>query len=172
LSLNRGGQLKAYRFIHFAVHGLQVDGNAALNALIFTSHAEARRQSPGAYNALRRKYGEASGDGYLRLNEIRSLRLNAELVVLSACETSLGHRLNGEGLVALPQSFLIAGARNVIASSWSVDDLATKDLMQETYRLLLRENATPAEALRAAALRLRAKYPDPFYWTAFAVYGE
>ena len=72
-----------------------------------------------------------SRDGFLRLNTIYNLRLSADLVVLSACQTALGKEVAGEGLVGLTRGFMYAGARRVIASLWQVNDLATAELMKK-----------------------------------------
>ena len=82
----------------------------------------------------------------MRAHEIYNLNLPAELVVLSACETGLRREVKEEGLVGLTRGFMYAGARRVVVSLWNVSDKATAELMARFYRLMLRENKTPADA--------------------------
>lgn len=102
------------------------------------------------------------------------MRLNAELVVLSACQTGLGREVRGEGLIGLVRGFMYAGVPRVVATLWGVDDAATATLMKRFYRGILQENLSPAAALRAAQLEmLRKKYwQSPYYWGAFVLQGE
>ena len=111
-------------------------------------------------------------DGLLHLGEVKTLGLRSDLVVMSACETSLGHVIGGEGMVGLPQAFLIGGSRAVIASLWSVDDEATSDLMKELYKNIIVRKISPKEALRKAQIVMKKRYKDPFYWAAFVIYGD
>lgn len=111
-------------------------------------------------------------DGEVRLDDLLKLELDAELVVLSACETALGEYIAGEGLVGLTRGFLQAGARRVIASLWKVDDRATAALMAHLYAGLAKGDP-PAAALRAAqdALRASARWSAPEHWAGFVVHG-
>ncbi len=86
------------------------------------------------------------------MHEIYNLRLPADLVVLSACQTALGKEIKGEGLVGLTRGFMYAGAERVVASLWQVDDLATAELMKRFYQGMLKDRLRPAEALRAAQI--------------------
>jgi CHAT domain-containing protein len=106
--------------------------------------------------------------------DIYSMRLSADLVVLSACEIALGRQIRGEGLMGLTHGFRAAGARRVMASLWRVPDAATRELMAAFYEPLLRRNETPSAALRAAQLKLLSTESrrHPYYWAAFAVYGN
>ena len=100
------------------------------------------------------------------------------MVVLSACETALGKAESGEGVIGLVQAFLIAGAKDVIASLWRVDDAATRLLMEKFYSLYLDKDhpLPPSDALRQASLWLRDSKPGgkdysaPRYWAAFVCY--
>ena len=113
-------------------------------------------------------------DGFLRANDIYNLKLPAELIVLSACQTGLGKEIKGEGLVGLTQGFMYAGARRVVVSLWNVNDKATADLMARFYRGMLREKKTPAAALRAAQVEMshQKQWQSPYYWAAFTLQGE
>jgi len=113
-------------------------------------------------------------DGFLRMHEIYNLRLPADLVVLSACQTALGKEIKGEGLVGLTRGFMHAGAQRVVASLWQVDDLATAELMKHFYRGMLKENLRPAAALRAAQIEVSrsSHWSSPYYWAGFIIQGE
>ena len=113
-------------------------------------------------------------DGFLRMSEIFNLRLPADLVVLSACQTALGKEIKGEGLVGLTRGFMYAGAERVVASLWQVDDQATARLMQHFYRGMLKENLRPAAALRAAQIEMskQKRWSAPYYWAGFVIQGE
>lgn len=113
-------------------------------------------------------------DGFLRLFDIYEMRLHADLVVLSACETSIGKDMRGEGMLGLARGFLRAGARRILASLWKVDDRATAEFMQRFYTALLRDHATPAAALVSAqqAMRRDAAWSAPYYWAPFVLQGD
>ncbi len=151
-------ELAAYRILHFATHGV-VD--------------EARPELSGLVLSLVDAQGRAQ-DGFLGLHEVYNLRLGAELVVLSACRTALGRQMRGEGLVSLARGFMYAGARQVLASLWKVDDLATAELMQRFYRGLFEHGLRPAAALRAAQLELARspRWSAPYYWAGFVLQGD
>ena len=115
----------------------------------------ARPARSGIVLSLFDRKGRAQ-EGFLGLRDVYGLRLSADLVVLSACETALGRDLRGEGLVGLTTGFLYAGVRQVVASLWRVDDLATSELMARFYRGLLQEKLPAPAALRAAQLEMAA----------------
>lgn len=122
--------------------------------------------------------GAATSNGFLQVWEIyQGLRLDAELVTLSACETALGRELTGEGVLGLTRAFHYAGARTVVSSLWKVSDQATAILMESFYGNLVKGQGK-AEALRRAQLELlrggteaAAGRSHPFYWAAFQVHG-
>jgi CHAT domain-containing protein len=152
------GDLESYRYIHFATHGLIDSRYPGLSALALSS-----------FDAL----GQPR-DGMLRLHDIYNLDLNADLVVLSACETALGREVRGEGLIGLTQGFMYAGARSVIASLWQVPDRATAELMTHFYSYLLEHDLNPAQALRRAQLDVAAarRWRDPYFWGGFVLLGD
>ena len=152
-------ELGRYRIVHFATHGL-------LN----TRHPELT----GIVLSLVDRQG-APVDGFLRLHDIFNLRLPADLVVLSACQTALGREVRGEGLVGLTSGFMYAGAARVVASAWKVDDRATAELMQRFYGAMFgAKHLAPAAALRHAQLSLQREpaWRSPYYWGAFTLQGE
>ncbi len=113
-------------------------------------------------------------DGNLELHEVFTLDLhNANLVVLSACETALGAQSRGDELVGLTRAFFQAGAPAVMTTLWPVDDAATTQLMVAFYKAL-QQGSTPATALRTAQLTLLAEpqWQSPYYWAAFSLHGD
>jgi len=150
--------LSRYRIIHFATHGLINTERPELSGIVFS---------------LVDENGQAQ-DGFLRLHEIYNLRLNADLVVLSACQSALGKEIKGEGLVGLVRGFMYAGAERVVASLWNVEDRTTAELMKRFYRNILKEGLSPASALRAAQIEmLREKqWESPYHWAGFIIQGE
>jgi len=151
-------ELSRYRIVHFSTHGLLDSRHPELSGLVLSLVDEAGRPQ----------------EGFLRLHEIYRLRLNADLVVLSACQTGLGKEVRGEGLIGLVRGFMYAGAPRVIASMWEVDDAATTELMKSFYKGVLQEKLTPAAALRAAQIEMLKKshWQSPYYWGAFVLHGE
>ena len=103
---------------------------------------------------------------------------NAELVVLSSCETARGSIRRGEGVVGMAWAFLSAGARSTVVSQWKVDSTATASLMVDFYGNMFRNKArtrmTRSESLRQASLKLMKdnRYRHPFYWAGFIVIGK
>ena len=136
----------------------------------FAAHASANRESPldSALILSRHDAGYA-----LSAREVMEVALNADLVTLSACRSAGSKTYSGEGLVGLSWAFLRAGAKNVVAGLWDVTDMSTANLMAEFYEQLVK-NVAPAEALRAAKLRLiqsPGPYRKPFYWGPFQLYA-
>ena len=109
-------------------------------------------------------------DGVLTVGDLYSLRLDADLVTLSACETGLGKVVNGDDVIGLTRGFLYAGARTIVASLWEVDDAATAQLMESFYKNLGAHDKR--EALRLAQIETRNSHPDPWYWAGFNVIGK
>jgi tetratricopeptide (TPR) repeat protein len=153
-----GRALRDYRIVHFATHGVFDSARPALSGLILS--------------LLDRRGGYRNG--YVRLHDIYNLRLNAELVVLSACDTALGTDIKGEGLIGLARAFMYAGAPRVVASLWQVSDVATAELMTRFYRGMLQRSLRPAAALAAAQREMRAtsQWADPYYWAGFTLVGD
>jgi CHAT domain-containing protein len=147
------------RFVHFACHGV-LDEAFPLESGLALSPPDPPT--------------EAGANGLLQAWEVlEGLRLDAELVTLSACQTGLGGELAGEGLLGLAWAFQYAGARSVVASLWEVSDRSTAELMRGFYRRL-GEGLPKAEALRRAQVQLlrRPATSPPWFWAAFTVIGD
>ena len=142
-----------FQVIHFATHGLISQRMPARSALVL---------APGK-----------DEDGFLQIREICRLKLESDLVVLSACETARGKVLAQEGVRGLAQAFLYAGARSVVASLWDVDDERTSLFMESFYRNLAAKKSK-VSALRAAKLELlsRSATASPRFWASFILIGE
>lgn len=111
-------------------------------------------------------------DGLLTAEDITGMDLiYTQLVVLSACDTGLGHIHRGEGVFGLRRAFRLAGARTLVTSLWRIPDLQTNELMLSFYHSVLKGEGC-ADALRAAQLALRARDPNPLYWAAFICEGD
>jgi CHAT domain-containing protein/Tfp pilus assembly protein PilF len=151
-------ELANYRYVHFATHGFLDSVHPELSGIVLTMIDEKGKPQ----------------DGFLRAHEVFNLKLAAELVVLSACQTGLGKEVKGEGLVSLTRGFMYAGAPRVVVSLWNVSDQATAELMTRFYRGMLKEGLRPAAALRAAQVSLlkERRWESPFYWAAFSLQGE
>jgi len=142
----------------------------AYAVLHIAAHGELIAASP-LFSALRLAPGELE-DGRLEVQEIYEMDLShTSLVVLSACQTQIDPAARGEEWVSLQRAFLHAGTPSVVASLWSVDDEATRELMTRFHRRL-RAGQTKAEALRLAQLEVRERYPDPYFWAAFTLAGD
>lgn len=133
------------------------------------SHGQFNTTTPLASRVLLAKTPQ--DDGSLTVNELYGLRFNADLMVLSACETGLGQIMSGDDLIGLTRAFIYSGAHNVVASLWEVDDETTAELMQDFYQAVA-TGASKTKALREAQNRLRLRYPHPFYWAAFYLTGS
>jgi CHAT domain-containing protein len=152
------GGLRDYRYLHFATHAYVDDVFPGLSWLALSQLDNKGQEQPG----------------YLRLNDIYGLRLNADLVTLGACRTGLGKQLRGEGMIGLTRGFFYAGAPRVLVSLWDVPDRETAQLMQSFYRNLLKQKLPVSEALRRAQFEMwrRNESSAPFFWAAFSLQGD
>jgi CHAT domain-containing protein len=142
----------AYDILHIAAHG-ELDPISPLFSRIFLAP-------------------DGGDDGRLSVGEVYELNLSkANLVVLSACETQLGAKSQGDDIVGLSRAFIYAGAPSIVASLWTVEDEATSQLMVSFYTHLKR-GLSKAAALQAAQKEARARHPHPYYWAAFVLTGE
>lgn len=147
--------VEAAERLHFATHGLVDERQPELSGLLLTPT------------------GKDEDDGLLQVYEIFNLSLRADLVVLSACETGLGQKVTGEGLVGLTRAFLYAGSPSVVVSLWRVGDDSAPDLMVGFYDSLDRLG-DKAEALREAKLAMirEGGSSHPYSWAPFILVGD
>jgi CHAT domain-containing protein len=149
------GQLHGYKYIHFATHGILNDSIPELSGLLLHPSS-------------------TTSDDVLHLGEIYSLDLNADLVVLSACDTGKGKVVDGEGVVGLAGGLLFAGAKNVVVSLWQVDDSVAGEVMIPFYIRFLR-NAPYRRALRDAKLEIikgGGRSARPYYWAPYVLFDS
>ncbi|MGH9328976.1 MAG: CHAT domain-containing protein, partial [Vicinamibacterales bacterium] len=150
--------LADYRFIHFATHGVVNQDVPTLSSLILSLVDRTGRPR----------------DGLVMLPDIYDMTLNADVVVLSGCQTALGKQVRGEGPIGLARAFMYAGVPRVVASLWPVDDLATTELMKRFYRGMLVDGLPPAAALRTAQRELATsrRWASPYFWAPFVLQGD
>ena len=150
-----GGDLADYKVLYFATHGILPQPNGCMQSALLTS------------------LGGATGDGLLDEKKIPQLNLDADMIVLSACDTGRhGDNSGGEALGGLVSTFVEAGARNVVVSNWEVDTRSSMRLMQDMFA---RKSASQADALAAAERSMMAspdQYSNPYFWAPFTVVGD
>jgi len=174
------GELSKYKVLHFATHGLTVPEFPELSSIVLSQVDNKEKKE----------------DGYLRMEEIAKLKIKAEFVNLSACQTGLGKLYAGEGLVGLTHAFLLAGANGLSVSLWNVADESTVKFMSGLYQLVEQEGMTYFQAINAmkrSFIRGKIstdtfnpgrgtqfiedtkakpnKLSHPFYWAPFVYYG-
>ncbi len=151
-----------YKVLHFATHAILDDRNPLYSHIL-----------------LSRTENDQNEDGLLEASELMKLDLNAELAVLSACETARGHIAAGEGIIGMSWALFVAGSPSAIVSQWKVDSARSSELMIEFHSNWLRKRGagkttmTKSEALRQAALKVfRSSYNHPVYWAGFILIGD
>jgi CHAT domain-containing protein len=153
--------VSVYKYIHISTHGFSNESNADLSGLAF-------------YNSANTNNPDSTGieDGLLYSSEIRSLDLNANLIVLSSCEGGLGKLVNEEGLIAISRDFINAGTPNVIYSLWNVLDKNTSSLMIDFYKGVL-AGKTYSKSLQEVKIKMlediNTSYPK--IWSSFILMG-
>jgi len=155
-ALSDANLLKNYKILHFATHGFVLPENPDLSAIVLAQN------------------DSGNNDGYLNVLEISELKIEADFVNLSACETGLGKIYGGEGVVGLAQAFLIAGANSLSVSLWQVADESTRDFMSSFYSFVKRDDMSFKNAM-AEMKRVfinSERYSHPYYWAPFVFYGR
>ncbi len=160
--MSEEGGLSRYQYVHFATHGITVPEAPQLSALVLAQDDTAER---------------AVEDGYLTMQEIADLRLQADVAVLSACQSGLGRIMAGEGVVGLSQAFLRAGANATLVSQWRVLDWSTQQFMTAVYRRATTEDVSFAEATTQVKRAFidgvfGERNTDPLRWAPFVYYGR
>ncbi len=156
-SFIKSDSVRNFRYIHLATHGFVNIERPELSGILLTLDST------------------DTEDGILFMGEIYSLHLNADLTVLSACETGLGQVKKGEGLIGLTRALLYAGSKNLLVSLWKVADQSTANLMFDFYKQHLKAGPKGfATALRDAKLKLlkQSQLGHPFYWSPFILIGR
>ena len=154
-----------FETIHLSAHGLLDESMPMYSGIVLTQDEDPVE------------------DGFLQAYEIFNLRLNAELVTLSGCETGLGEIKHGEGLIGLTRAFMYAGAKSLVVSLWSVNDESTCQIMEAFYSNMMEKGLSKVEALRQAKLKLmgmekdlgdgvKLSYAHPFFWAPFVLVGD
>lgn len=150
----KGLDLSAYQLIHLACHAFSDDDRPMRSSLLL---------SPGP---------ESREDGYLQVSEMYDLRTNADLVVLSACQTGRGKIVENGGNLGLPRAFLFVGARSVLSTLWPISDESASVFMKYFYDAYFRGEGK-SQALRAAKAAMRkTKFAHPFFWASYVLTGE
>jgi CHAT domain-containing protein len=148
-------EISNYDYLHFATHGIVDEANPESSKIFLST--------------------TPTDDGNLYAGEIYNLTLNANLAVLSACQTGLGKISKGEGVIGLSRALVYAGAKNIIVSFWSVADDSTSELMKDFYTFLLTSKSTSfSRPLQQTKLKMTKseKYSSPFYWAPFVLIGK
>ncbi len=147
-----------FAFVHFATHALLNLRHPELSGIVLSLYDA---------NGIAR-------DGFLRANDIYNLRMSADLVVLSVCDSGVGKMQGSEGAFSLARAFFYAGTRHVVASLWPINDRASAVFMQKFYRELLRQHASPQKALGIAQTEMQhdPRWRSPYYWAGFVVHGD
>ncbi len=146
-----------YRIIHFATHGMANNDHPDYSLLAFAEIADDKENE------------------YLYINDLYNMKLNADLVVLSACETGIGKLSRGEGVQSLARGFSYAGAKSIFTTLWSVNDLATSKIVAQFYKYLA-QGKTKDEALQLAKIdyikAANNNSANPFLWAPFILIGD
>jgi len=147
--------LMDYKIVHFATHGLIDNRNPARSSIVLSLK------------------DQSSEDGFLQMREVFDLKLDADLVTLSACQTGLGQFIKGEGIEGINRAFFFAGASSVLMSLWAVNDQASYQFMYRFYTHL-RSADSIVDALRKSKIEMinSEALSHPFYWAGFVVSGK
>ncbi len=150
-----GGDLANYKVLYFATHGILPQPNGCMQSALLTS------------------LGDAGGDGLLDEKKIPQLNLDADMIVLSACDTGRhGDNSGGEALGGLVSTFVEAGARNVVVSNWEVDTRSSMRLMQDMFAHKLSGQADALAAAERSMMASPDQYSHPYFWAPFVVVGD
>jgi CHAT domain-containing protein len=164
-----------YKYVHIASHGFINENNPYLSGIVFSQNNTVAGLRPETKDSLRFRSTSdlsSSSDGILFSGEMFDLDLNADLIVLSACETGLGKIINGEGIMSMTRGFIYSGTPNILYSLWKVGDKNTQELMVRFYTHIL-NGYTYTGALRKAKLTLmnNDKTAFPKFWSGFTLLG-
>lgn len=147
----------SYSVLHLATHGFVNDASPLLSSIVMAQPEKG-----------------SSDDGFLTARELFGIDLNAELVVLSACNSARGENRSGEGIMGLTWALFVAGCPSQVVSQWAVDDASTAELMSRFYTHLTGEKQVKSTALHNAlqSIKADARYRHPYYWAPFVMVGN
>ncbi len=145
-----------FRIIHYSAHGVADDSRPEASGIYLSRYDRQGREIPN----------------FVGLSDVYSLKLSADLVVLSACETALGKEVRGEGILGLTRGFMYAGSATVVSSLWEVNEFHTATLMGLFYKGMFEDRQPPTAALRMAQREMWRQKLPPYYWAGFNLYGE
>jgi len=145
-----------YKYLHFATH-------ASLPGMI--------QGVKEPFILLGQVENKNNDNGFLTLSEVANMKINADLVVLSACVTGVGKEIKGEGVAKFARAFQQAGASSVLVSLWEVASEPAEEYMRELYSNL-KFRKSKSESVKLAKNYIKSKYSNPFYWAVFVLYGE
>ncbi len=157
--LSRQNELMRYKSVHFACHGY-FDADLPSYSAVVMSEVSGTVKSPE--------------DGYLSVPEVALMKLQADIVNLSACETGLGKVVQGDGVIGLARAFQEAGANRVGVTLWEVADEPTKNFMVAVYRRVVRKKISFGDAFSETKREFirSPEFGDPYFWSAFVLYGR
>jgi CHAT domain-containing protein len=157
-----------YKYIHFATHGYFPPSAPERSGIVLSLYDK----------------NKAAVNGYLGLAEVYNLRLQSDVITLSACDTGRGEVVKGEGLVGIARGFMYAGAPRVVSTLWAIDDESPTWFMREFYDGLLNKGLPAAAALKRTQLRMlgidheavgpkpKKEWKNPYYWAGYVLTGE
>jgi CHAT domain-containing protein/Tfp pilus assembly protein PilF len=171
--LNFKEHLIGSKYIHIATHGYVNNMEPSLSFLLFSIPGKRQTRENQHPIAVNNPEDSALSDNILYANEMYNLKIDAELLVLSACETGAGAMMRGEGVMSMTRGFIYSGARNILNTYWQINDATTQKLMVDFYKGII-ENMTYSQALRSAKINLinNVSTSFPHSWAGYILTGN
>jgi CHAT domain-containing protein len=148
-------------------------GLGRYRSIVFATHGYFGTKIPGIMEpVLLLNMVPPGTDGFLRMSEVMGLKMNADVVALTACQSGLGKALSGEGTMGMGRAFQYAGGKSVLMSLWSVSETSSVKLVEDFFKLV-KEGKSKLDALQKARTAIREEgYDHPFFWAPFILVGE